>query len=87
MKVERDGLYRLSLRSDDGSRLTLDGKLLLDLDRDGGGYEEVWLTLEAGFHRLELGFWDNFAEEAIEVGLKGPGISVDNLPASLLFHE
>ena len=87
VKIERDGLYRLSLRSDDGSRLTLDGKPLLDLDRDGGGFEEIWLTLQAGYHRLELGFWDNFAEESVEVGLKGPGISVTNLPAAILFYE
>ena len=87
VKIERDGLYRLSLRSDDGSRLTLDGKPLLDLDRDGGGFQEIWLTLQAGYHRLELGFWDNFAEESVEVGLKGPGISVTNLPAAMLFYE
>ena len=87
LKVDRDGVYRLFLRSDDGSRLVLDGKPVLDLDYDGGGYQEVWLTLEAGFHRLEIDFWDNFAEEYIEVGLKGPGISAYNLPASLLFHE
>ena len=87
IKVERDGVYRLFLRSDDGSRLTLDGKTVLNLDHDGGGYQEVWLTMEAGFHRLEIGFWDNFAEEYIEVGLKGPGISVYNLPAEMLYHE
>ena len=87
MKVERDGVYRLSLRSDDGSRLVLDGKTVLNLDWDGGGYQELWLTLEAGFHRLEIGFWDNFAEEYIEVGLKGPGVSVYNLPASMLYYE
>ena len=87
MKLERDGLYKLSLRSDDGSRLLLDGQPLLNLDRDGGGYQEIWVTLDAGFHRLEIGFWDNFAEESIEVGLKGPGISVENLPASMLYHE
>ena len=87
VKIDRDGLYRLSLRSDDGSRLTLDGKPLLNQDRDGGGFEEIWLTLQAGYHRLELGFWDNFAEESVEVGLKGPGISVSNLPAAMLFYE
>lgn len=87
LKVERDGLYRLSMRSDDGSRLLLDGQLIVDLDRDGGGSEDVWLTLEAGFHRLEIGFWDNFDEESIEVGLKGPGISVENLPSSILYYE
>ncbi|MBQ9702765.1 MAG: glycoside hydrolase family 3 C-terminal domain-containing protein [Bacteroidales bacterium] len=87
MKVEQDGLYRLSLHSDDGSRLSLDGQALINLDRDGGGSQEIWVSLEAGFHRLEVGFWDNFAEETIEVGLRGPGISVSNLPASMLYHE
>ena len=87
IKVDRDGVYRLFLRSDDGSRLVLDGKTVLDLDHDGGGYQEVWLTMEAGFHRLEIGFWDNFAEEYIEVGLKGPGISAYNLPADMLYYE
>lgn len=85
--VEKDGLYRLSLRSDDGARLSLDGQPLINLDRDGGGYQEIWLTLDAGFHRLEIGFWDNFAEESIELGLKGPGISVENLPAEMLYYE
>lgn len=87
LKVDRDGLYRISLRSDDGSNLSLDGRPLLDIDRDGGGYEEVWVTLEAGFHRLEIGFWDNYAEETIEVGLKGPGVNAENIPASHLYHE
>ena len=87
MKVEQDGLYRLSLHSDDGSRLSLDGQALINLDRDGGGSQEIWVSLEAGFHRIEVGFWDNFAEETIEVGLRGPGISVSNLPASMLYHE
>ncbi len=87
LKIERDGLYRLSLRCDDGARLVLDGKLLIDLDRDGGGFEEIWLSLEEGFHSLNLGFWDNFAEESVEVGLKGPGISVSNIPARMLYYE
>ena len=87
LKVDRDGVYRLFLRSDDGSRLVLDGKPVLDLDYDGGGYQEVWLTMEAGFHRLEIDFWDIFAEEYIEVGLKGPGISAYNLPADMLYYE
>lgn len=87
VKIERDGLYRLSLHSDDGSRLLLDGERLLNPDCDGGGLEEVWVSLEAGFHRIEVGFWDNFAEESVEVGLRGPGISVDNLPADMLYHE
>ena len=87
LKVERGGLYQLSMKSDDGARLCMDGETLIDVDRDAGGQETIWVSLEAGFHRLELGYWDNFAEEVIEVGLRGPGIAVDNLPATMLYHE
>ncbi len=87
LKIEQDGLYLVSLNTDDGSRLVLDGKQVINLDRDGGGYQEVWVHLGVGYHRLEVSFWDNYAEETLEVGLKGPGISAKNIPAKLLYHE
>lgn len=87
VKIERTSLYRMTMSSDDGSKLWLDGKPVIDLDRDGGGSSEAWLRLAAGYHRIEVQFFDNFAEESLEVGLTGPGISVDNLPANILFHE
>jgi len=67
--------------------LWLDGEKLLDLDRDGGGRMETWAKLDNGYHRLEVQYWDNFMEESVAVGLKGPGISVENLPAEILYHE
>ena len=86
MKIENSGLYRLSLTCDDGAVLILDGETLIDLDRDGGGSESLWLNLEDGCHSLELRYWDNFDEETLQLGLKGPGISCENLPAEMLFH-
>jgi len=87
LKIEHGGLYRLSMTSDDGAKLWLDKKELLDLNRDGGGHAEQWLKLDAGYHRIEVQFFENFAEERLEVGLHGPGISVENIPARLLYHE
>ena len=87
MKIEKTGLYQLSLASDDGSKLFLDGKLLFDLDRDGGGYAEAWLELKAGFHRLEIPYFENYGGENVEVGLIGPGIEVEQLPASMLWYD
>lgn len=75
------------MTSDDGAKLWLDKKELLDLNRDGGGHAEQWLKLDAGYHRIEVQFFENFAEERLEVGLHGPGISVENIPAQLLYHE
>ena len=86
-KIEKEGLYLISLASDDGAKFWLDGQLLFDVDRDGGGLEESWINLGEGFHRLEIHFWDNYGGEGLQVGLEGQGISVENLPAGMLYHE
>lgn len=87
MKIEKTGLYQLSLATDDGSKLFLDGQLLFDIDRDGGGFAEAWIQLEAGFHRLEIPYFENYGGENIEVGLVGEGIEVEQLPASMLWYD
>ena len=84
--IERTGLYKVTLSSDDGSKLWLDGKPLVDLNRDGGGQGDTWIRLESGYHKIEVQFFENFAEESLRIGLKGPGISVENLPSNILFH-
>ena len=87
MKIEQDGLYQLSMGTDDGSKLWIDGELFFDVDRDGGGFRESWIKLEAGFHRLEIQYFENYGGETIEIGLVGPGIDVENLPSEMLFYE
>ena len=87
MNIRRTGLYKVTLSSDDGSKLWVDGKPLIDLNRDGGGQDGIWVRFEAGYHRIEVQFFENFAEESLRVGLEGPGISVENLPSAMLFHE
>lgn len=87
VKVPEDGLYLLSLASDDGSKLFWDGQLLWDVDRDGGGFREGWYQLTAGYHRIELQYFENYGGENIEIGLTGPGVDVENLHADMLFYE
>ena len=87
LKIDQAGLYQLSLASDDGSKLYVDGKLLFDINRDGGGYAEAWIWLEAGFHRLEIPYFENYGGENLEVGLIGQGIEVEQLPASMLWYD
>ena len=87
MKIAEAGVYHMSLVSDDGSKLWLDGQLLWDIDRDGGGARDAWIRLGEGYHRLEVQYFENYGGEDLEVGLDGPGISVDNLPAEMLYYE
>ena len=87
MKIDKAGLYFFTVDSDDGSKIWLDGQLLSDLDRPGGGSREAWIELGAGYHRLEVQYFERYGGECIDLGLKGPDLEVTNLPASMLFHE
>ncbi len=87
MKIEKSGLYALSMACDDGAKLWLDGQLLWDVDRDGGGFREGWFNLEAGYHRLEVQYWENYGGEDMYIGIDGEGLAYENLPPSMLFYE
>lgn len=87
----RTGRYHLWLGSDDGSRLWLDGQLVLD---NGGlhafTYVDKILTLGAGWHELRLEYfqWGNTA--ALSLEWEGPAtfgrqtIPTDNLSPNLI---
>jgi hypothetical protein len=77
----------MSICTDDGSKGWLDGQLIWDVDRDGGGFKDIFLKLEAGYHRMEVQYFENYGGDEVIIGLEGPGIAVDNLPASMLFYE
>ena len=87
LKIDRGGVYQVSMTSDDGAVLYLGGRMILDIDRDGGGTASAWVNLEAGYHPISVIYFDNYMEEFLRVGLKGPGVSVENIPASMLYHE
>lgn len=87
MKIDQEGDYVLSICTDDGSKGWLDGRLIWDVDRDGGGFKDVFLKLEAGYHRLEVQYFENYGGDEVTIGLEGPGIAVGDLPASMLYYE
>ena len=87
MKIDQEGEYVLSVCTDDGSKCWLDGTLIWDMNRDGGGFKDILLKLDAGYHRIEVQYFENYGGDEVTIGLEGPGIAVENLPASMLFYE
>ena len=87
MKIDQEGEYVMSICTDDGSKGWLDGQLIWDVDRDGGGFKDIFLKLEAGYHRVEVQYFENYGGDEVTIGLEGPGIFVENLPASMLYYE
>ena len=75
IKIERAGEYTFHLRSDDGSRLWIDGEEVVDND---GVHPAQTVTgkirLEPGMHRLVAGFFNAFGEIEFDVEVQGPGL-------------
>ncbi len=58
IEIPEDGLYKFRVWSDDGSRVTLSDKLILDHDGPHGvSHKETELYLQKGFHPFYLEFY------------------------------
>ena len=87
IKVPADGPYVFYLASDDGSRLWLDDKLVVDNDGLHGPVgKKGYVSLKAGYHRITVTYFELSGGDSLYVSYDGPGIGTQWVPASVLFH-
>jgi hexosaminidase len=87
LRVPRDGLYTLHLRSDDGGLLWMGGTPRIDND---GLHEkqdvQASLALAAGLHPLRIAYTQGRGDLALELWIEGPGMPLQPVPADMLWH-
>ncbi|MDF2440787.1 MAG: hypothetical protein JWN98_1771 [Abditibacteriota bacterium] len=87
IRIPRDGEYTFFTESDDGSRVFINGRPVVD---NGGthGMEEKSgkVELKAGDHDLKVDFFENSAGAGCRFRWSGPGIEKQIVPAAALFH-
>ncbi len=73
--IEKPGKYRFALVSDDGSKLYIDGKLLIDNDGTHGSLRaEGAAKLSGGIHTIRLSYFQGPRFElSLMLGVSGPG--------------
>ncbi len=75
LEITTAGRYTFRTLSDDGSRLWVDGNLIVDNDGiHGTQMRSGRVELTEGEHRLEIGFFDGGGGDALQVLWNGPGI-------------
>ena len=88
IKVPKEDIYTFSVLSNDGSRLLIADILVVDNDGRHGSYEkEGKIALQAGFHKIELLYFQAGGGEALKVFWQGTGIEKGEIPVSVLFHK
>lgn len=87
IQIKHPGLYTFITRSDDGSSLFINGKLIVDnqgwhgLQRASGT-----ISLESGFHQIELKYFQGKGASALYVYWKTPDRKQEDLlPSYILF--
>jgi putative heme-binding domain-containing protein len=85
IQVPQTGKYTFYIASDDGSRVYVDGKLLIDNDRLQGMTEmRGEIELSAGPHPLVVAYFDNGGGDGLEVSWSGPGLPRQKIAADRL---
>jgi uncharacterized repeat protein (TIGR03806 family) len=85
IEIGTAGDYRFFVTSDDGSRLWINGALVVENDglhasREASGA----VSLTAGKHQIEVAFFEAWGGETLAVEMEGPGLSRRPIPSVLL---
>ena len=76
INIPTSGAYTFYTTSDDGSNLKIDGNLVVSNDFIQGPTERSGsVTLTAGYHDIEIGFYEHGGGEYMQANIQGPGIS------------
>jgi hypothetical protein len=84
--IPTDGQWTFATTSDDGSRLLVDGTVVVDNDGLHGPVTVAGgIVLTAGLHAFEVQFFEKTGGELLEVTWEGPGVVVGAIPAAVFF--
>jgi hypothetical protein len=85
--IENSGAYTFYLKSDDGSRLWINGVLVIDNDGLHGMREKSGtVSLESGYHHFRIHFFENYGHTGLILSYKSEDIQKKVVPADILFH-
>ena len=88
IRIPADGVYNFYVSSDDGSKLLIDGNVVVDNDGLHGIVEKSnEIPLAKGYHSFKVLYFERSGGDALQVEWKGPGFQKIIIPASVLFRK
>lgn len=87
LEVPRDGIYTFTLVSNDGARLTIGDRDVVDNDHFKMVIESRGdIALRAGKHAFRVDYFQHGGFQVLEAHWQGPGLAREPLPASALWR-
>jgi hypothetical protein len=88
ISILNPGTYTFHLTSDDGSKLYIDGMLVVSNDGIHGATERYGsIGLTQGVHGIRVEYFENQGGQVLEVAYEGPGVSYRAIPSGVLSHS
>ena len=85
--IQTAGDYTFYTNSDDGSKLYIDGALVVNNDGVHGTQDASGtLSLTAGKHLIVVSYFEQTGSQVLTVSFAGAGISKEQIPVNLLFR-
>ena len=88
IKIPEKGVYYFDIASDDGSRLFIDGKEIID--NDGSHSQEFVagkVALEAGFHEMRIIYFEDYMGQSLKIKITDRYNSSRILPDDMLYTK
>jgi hexosaminidase len=87
IRIDSNGLYDFSLKSDDGSALFIDGQPVINNDGKHGTYEQGGsVSLQKGYHRFTVKYFNVGSSETLHVYLTMPGKPKGELSPDAMYN-
>jgi alpha-L-fucosidase len=87
LKINKAGVYTLFTESDDGSKLFIDGKEVVNNDGDHGSQEKAGkVALRKGFHRISVQYYDAGGGNELKVSIQPVNGEKQLIAANQLFY-
>ncbi len=88
IEVPASGIYRFQLTSDDGSRLWIDGELVVDNDGLHGAVAKVGaIALAKGAHNIRVDYFNKTGGSALSLSMALSGKPFAEVPSAALRHD
>jgi len=89
IQIKNNGIYEFYIQSNDGTRLFIDNKVVINHDGPHGADIEKTgkITLSKGNHPIRLHYFQAGGGMYLQVKYSGPGIDKQEIPAMVLFQK
>ena len=87
IKIVKDGFYTFFTDSDDGSKLFINDKEVVDNDGNHGNTEKHGkVALKKGFHKIKVLYFDGAGNNSLNVSMQADGGAKAIIQGDVLFH-